>query len=101
MIALPAVLQIKRKRGVVPRQRRRRSRVERVGGPAFGLAAGENILSFFRAQSIARRVAGAAVSKAVGEIGAAVPLGIPVRVGLIAPGAQEQKLPSGDERPQV
>ncbi len=66
----------------VPGHGRRRLVVQRRRVPSVHVAARHVLVALFRAQLVARRVAGAAVDERLGEIRAAVPLRALRRIGL-------------------
>ncbi len=69
-----------------------------AGSQAPSLAAGEvRAAGLFRAERVARRVAGAAMAEAFGEIGAAVPLLVARRLVAVGAGLQEQQVPAGHQ----
>ncbi|SVJ63226.1 Uncharacterised protein [Klebsiella pneumoniae] len=83
---------------LAPGDGRRRTGVQGWRGPALRLAAGEvRAAGLFRAERIARRVAGAAMAEAFGEIGAAVPLLVARRLVAVGAGLQEQQVPAGHQ----
>lgn len=86
---------------LVPGDRRLRLRVDRIGLPAFRLAAAEVPVAVFGAEWIAGRMARATVAEALGKIAAAVP-GIAlagIRLPLAA--VEEKQLPAGKQRPET
>ena len=64
--------------------------------PVVDLAAAKRIARLFRAERIARRMAGAAMGQSLDQIGAAIPFRWFGGVGLITAMAQEQQLPARD-----
>src|SRR2546425_7074089 len=68
--------------------------------PALDLAAREGLVLYFRAELVARRMAGAAMREPFGEIGTAVPLGAARGVGLEDAALEVARLPDADARPR-
>src|SRR5207237_5686708 len=62
------------------------------------LAAGEGLVLNFRAELVARRMAGAAMPEPFHQIGAAVPLGTARGVGLEGAALEVARLPDADAR---
>src|SRR5438874_6815305 len=68
--------------------------------PALHLPAGKGLVLLFRAELVARRVAGAAVAEAFDEIRAAVPLRALRRIRLVGATLQVARFPETDARPR-
>jgi hypothetical protein len=95
VLRLDAGAQVREELLAAPGQRRGVRRVQRGRVPAFGLAAVEGPRFHLGAQGVARRVAGAAVREAFGEIRAPAPLGVfPIWLEI-------KRLPSAEKCPDV
>src|SRR5437870_9422364 len=81
-----------------PWRGRRGRRIECRRMPVFGFSTREILAFLFRTQSIARRVARAAMPEAVDEIGATIPLRALRRIGTVPAAVQRAHLPRGQQR---
>src|SRR5712671_5223619 len=101
MIGMPALTKIAEERFCVPRHRRRRPRVDRVGMPVVDVAAGKWRTRPLRAQRIARGVARAAMCQPFDQIGAAIPFRALRGIRPVSLAPKEQKLPASNDKALV